>query len=108
MDTYVMKKALFLELVQKAHKLSSMYTLADIVREECEELDVRAYSHRGFFATITDFNSYYEANMELINLKKATDLFDDNWPIYTRTNDSCPTQYFDGSEVKSSVISNGA
>ena len=107
MDTYVMKKALFLELVQKAHKLSSMYTLADIVREECEELDVRAYSHRGFFATITDFNSYYEANMELINLKKATDLFDDNWPIYTRTNDSCPTQYFDGSEVKSSVISNG-
>ena len=49
----------------------------------------------------------YEANMELINLKKATDLFDDNWPIYTRTNDSCPTQYFDGSEVKSSVISNG-
>ena len=24
-----------------------------------------------------------------------------------RTNDSCPTQYFDGSEVKSSVISNG-
>ena len=76
MDTYVMKKALFLELVQKAHKLSSMYTLA-------------------------------EANMELFNLKKATDLFDDNWPIYTRTNDSCPTQYFDGSEVKSSVISNG-
>ncbi len=107
MDTYVMKKALFLELVQKAHKLSSMYTLADIVREECEELDVRAYSHRGFFATLTDFNSYYEANMELINLKKATDLFDDNWPIYTRTNDSCPTQYFEGSEVKSSVISNG-
>ena len=107
MDTYVMKKALFLELVQKAHKLSSMYTLADIVREECEELDVRAYSHRGFFATLTDFNSYYEANIELINLKKATALFDDNWPIYTRTNDSCPTQYFDGSEVKSSVISNG-
>lgn len=48
MDTYVMKKTLFLELVQKAHKLSSMYTLADIVREECEELDVRAYPHRGF------------------------------------------------------------
>lgn len=43
-----MKKTLFLELVQKAHKLSSMYTLADIVREECEELDVRAYPHRGF------------------------------------------------------------
>ncbi len=52
MDTYVMKKNLFLDLVQKAHKLSSMYTLADIVNEVCEELDVRAYPHRGYFATI--------------------------------------------------------
>ena len=107
MDTYVMKKDLFLDLVQKAHKLSSIYTLADIVNEACEELDVRAYSHRGYFATISDFNSYYEANLELIDLKKATDLFHDNWPIYTRTNDSCPTQYFEGSKVTSSVISNG-
>lgn len=107
MDTYVMKKDLFLDLVQKAHKLSSMYTLADIVNESCEELDIRAYSHRGYFATISDFNSYYEANLDLIDLKKATDLFHDNWPIYTRTNDSCPTQYFEGSKVTSSVISNG-
>ena len=107
MDTYVMKKDLFLDLVQKAHKLSSMYTLADIVNESCKELDVRAYPHRGYFATISDFNSYYEANLELIDLKKATDLFHDNWPIYTRTNDSCPTQYFEGSKVTSSVISNG-
>ena len=107
MDTYVMKKDLFLDLIQKAHKLSSMYTLADIVNESCEELDVRAYSHRGYFATISDFNSYYEANLDLIDLKKATDLFHDNWPIYTRTNDSCPTQYFEGSKVTSSVVSNG-
>ena len=98
MDTYVMKKDLFLDLVQKAHKLSSMYTLADIVNESCKELDVRAYPHRGYFATISDFNSYYEANLDLIDLKKATDLFHDNWPIYTRTNDSCPTQYFEGSQ----------
>lgn len=70
MDTYVMKKDLFLDLVQKAHKLSSMYTLADIVNESCEELDVRAYPHRGYFATISDFNGYYEANLELIDLKK--------------------------------------
>ena len=77
------------------------------MNESCEELVVRAYPHRGYFATISDFNSYYEANLELIDLKKATDLFHDNWPIYTRTNDSCPTQYFEGSKVTSSVISNG-
>ena len=106
-DTYVMKKELFLELIQKAHKMSAMYTLADIVSRECEELDIRGVSHRGYFATITDFPSYYNANISLIDFKSARTLFADEWPIYTRTNDSCPTQYFDTAEVKNSVVSNG-
>ena len=84
-----------------------MYSLVDIIDEQCHELDVRAVPHRGYFASITDFKSYYDANMSLIDLKNATTLFVNDWPIYTRTNDSCPTQYFDSSSVKSSVVSNG-
>lgn len=107
MDTYVMKRELFMELIQKAHKLSSMYTLAQIVNIECSELDVRGVAHRGFFAAITDFKSYYDANISLIDLKTADSLFDADWPIYTRTNDSCPTQYFESADVKKSMVSNG-
>lgn len=107
MDTYVMTKELFIELVRKAKKTSSMYTLVDIVNASCEELDVRGVSHRGYFATITDFKSYYHANMSLIDFKAAKNLFEEDWPIYTRTNDSCPTQYFETADVKNSVISNG-
>jgi len=62
---------------------------------------------QGIFASITDFPSYYAANMALLNYKSAQELFHDNWPIYTRTNDSCPTQYFNTADVKNSVISNG-
>ncbi len=108
MDTYIMKKELFISLIKKAKSLSSMYTLADIVNNACEELDVRGISHRGFFAAITDLQSFYDANLSLIDLKTATSLFDnENWPIYTRTNDSCPTQYFETADVKNSVVSNG-
>ena len=102
-----MKKELFIELVQKAHKASSMYSLSDIVNQACQELDVRGVSHRGYFASITDFKSYYDANISLIDFKTALSLFDPEWPIYTRTNDSCPTQYFEGACVKNSVVSNG-
>lgn len=107
MDTYVMKKDLFIELVEKAKKLSSMYTLSDIINAECCELDIRGVAHKGYFAAITNFESYFNANMSLIDLKTARSLFDPSWPIYTRTNDSSPTQYFDGSSVKQSVVSNG-
>lgn len=107
MDTYVMKRDLFIDLVKKAKKLSSMYTLPQIINAYCDELDIRGISHRGYFATITDLKSYYDANLSLLDYKDAQTLFKEDWPIYTRTNDSCPTQYFNGSDVKKSVVSNG-
>ena len=107
MDTYIMKKELLIELIKKAKKISSMYTLAQIVNTCAGELDIRGVAHRGYFASITDFNSYYNANISLIDFKTADALFNPEWPIYTRTNDSCPTQYLEGADVKNSVISNG-
>ena len=81
--------------------------MADIINELHDDLDVRGISHRGFFASITDFQSYYDANMDLIDIKAAQTLFDPEWPIYTRTNDSCPTHYYDTAQIRNSVISNG-
>lgn len=107
MDTYVMKKELLIELIHKAKSLSSMYTLSDIVNYECGELDIRGVAHHGYFAAITDFKSYYDANISLIDFKTAQNLFHEDWPIYTKTNDSCPTQYFETADVKTSVVSNG-
>lgn len=107
MDTYVMKKEVFVDLLKEARKTSSMYTLRMIVNDKCSELDVRGVAHKGFFAPITDFKSYYDANMSLVDLKNAENLFHEEWPIYTRTNDSCPTQYFDTADVKSSFLANG-
>lgn len=107
MDTYVMKKELFVELLKEAKKTSSMYTLRMIINDKCRELDIRGVAHRGFFAPITDFKSYYDGNMALLDLKTAQNLFGASWPIYTRTSDSCPTQYQDTAEVKKSFMANG-
>lgn len=107
MDTYVMKKDLFLEFIQEAKIVSAMYTLPQITNLKCKEMDIRGYEHHGYFAAITDFKSYYDANMSLIEYKNTIQLFNEDWPIYTRTNDSCPTQYYQTAEMKSSVVSNG-
>lgn len=107
MDTYVMKTDLFIELVQKAKSISSMYTLAQMVNISCAEMDVRGYEHTGYFAALTDLKSYYDANMALLDIEEAEKLINDEWPIYTRTNDSCPTKYYDSAEVKHSIVSNG-
>lgn len=58
-------------------------------------------------AAISDFNSYYESNLSLTDIKTAQNLFVPDWPIYTKTNDSCPAQYFETGTAKNSVVSNG-
>ena len=107
MDTYVLMKDLFIELIHKSRKTSSVYTFLDFVNASCDELDIRGVSHKGYFAAISDFKSYYDSNLSLTDIKTAQNLFDPNWPIYTRTNDSCPTQYFETGNAKNSVVSNG-
>ncbi len=109
METYIMKKDLLLELIEMARNLSSLFSLVDIINVQVmrDKLDVRGVAHHGFFASSTDFKSYYRANLDLIHMETAETLFRDDWPIYTRTNDSCPTKYSADADVKSSVVSNG-
>lgn len=107
LDTYVMTKKLFLELIEEAEKTSALYWFVDILNDKCDELDIRGFQYRGYLAAITDLTSYYEANMELIEPEVAEDLFKEEWPILTRTNDSAPTKYTKESKVRRSVVSNG-
>ena len=45
--------------------------------------------------------------MELIDPAVAEELFKEEWPILTRTNDSAPSMYLKDSKVRRSVVSNG-
>ena len=107
MHTYIMKKTLFLELIRKAREISSVYTLANILNELNDELDIRGVQHKGYFTAVTDFKSYYDANLELLDLTKANQLITPDWPIYTVTTDSCPVHYFEGASITNSMVANG-
>ena len=107
LDTYVLSKKLFLELIEDAAKTSALYWFVDIVNDKCAELDVRGFQYKGYLAAITDLTSYYKTNMELIDPTVAEELFKEEWPILTRTNDSAPSMYLKDSKVRRSVVSNG-
>lgn len=107
METFVMKKDLLIDLLYEGQKMSSMYNLSNVIDAKANELDVRAVEHTGYFAPITSLKSFYAANMQLLDPEKAAELFTPDWPIYTRTSDSCPTHFYDEAEVRNSLISNG-
>lgn len=107
METFIMKKDLLIKLVEKATEVSSMFSLVDIVNYCMADLNVVGIEHVGYYAPITSLKSYFTSHMEMLSKKKMDELFTADWPIYTRTSDSCPTQYFDEAEIVNSLVSNG-
>ncbi len=107
MESYVMSKEIFLSMIDQAVTTSSLYWMRDMLSDACSFLDVRAYQYKGFFKSINSFGNYFKANMELLHPEERKKLFKEDWPVYTKTNDSAPTHYFEKGSAVGSLVSNG-
>lgn len=106
---YVMTKDLFMTLIHLANQTSSLYTLRDILQEQVldQAFTMMGYPITGYAASINSLQAYRDSNLELTHYPLAQELFRPDWPIYTRTNDSCPTHYTHQAKVQASIIANG-
>ena len=67
-----------------------------------------AYEFNGYWKDVGTLGSYWEANMELIDIVPDFNLYEEYWKIYTN-NGSLPPQYIsDKSVIERSLICNGA
>lgn len=66
-----------------------------------------AYEFNGYWKDVGTLNSYWEANMELIDIVPEFNLYEEYWKIYTKS-DILPPQYIaDNSVVERSIIGEG-
>ena len=107
LEAYVMDTITFKRLVKEAVQTSSLYSLSDIVSSCCRAMKIGAYQHHGYCSCISTLKAYYECNMKLRQQNEISKIIDDDWPIYTLTNDSCPTLYKEGAKVSGSLVANG-
>ena len=67
-----------------------------------------AYEFNGYWKDVGTLNSYWEANMELIDIVPDFNLYEEYWKIYTRS-DALPPQYVSsGSIVERTIVGEGA
>ena len=67
-----------------------------------------AYEFNGYWKDVGTLASYWEANMELINIVPEFNLYEEYWKIYTRS-DILPPQYLAGGSVtETSIIGEGS
>ena len=66
-----------------------------------------AYDFKGYWKDVGTLGSYWEANMELVDIVPEFNLYEEFWKIYTKT-DAIPSQYIDASgRVSRCIIGEG-
>ena len=66
-----------------------------------------AYEYKGYWKDVGTLGSYWEANMELVDIVPEFNLYEEFWKIYTKT-DAIPPQYIDASgRVSRCIIGEG-
>ena len=67
-----------------------------------------AYEYNGYWKDVGTLGSYWEANMELIDIIPEFNLYEEYWKIYTKT-DRIPPQFIDAdAKVVKSIIGDGS
>lgn len=68
---------------------------------------VFAYEYNGYWKDVGTLGSYWEANMELIDIIPVFNLYEEYWKIYTKS-DILPPQYISkDSKIEKSIIGEG-
>ncbi len=68
---------------------------------------VCAYDFKGYWKDVGTLGSYWEANMELVDIVPEFNLYEEFWKIYTKS-DAIPPQYIDASgKVSRCIIGEG-
>lgn len=108
MDMFIMKKALFLDIVHTCVSRGDCDYFKDAVYKNLDKFKVHGYRFQGYLACINSIYSYYKTNMQLLDLNISRELFFKNGLIYTKVKDEPPTKYAENAKVSNSLVANGS
>ncbi|MCQ2484175.1 MAG: glucose-1-phosphate adenylyltransferase subunit GlgD [Clostridia bacterium] len=105
-NVYLMRKALLERLINEAMSLGYHSFTMDILLKNIDKLKMYGFKAPGYVRMLDDMQSYFEANMSLLDSdnRKALCL---SQPVYTKVKDDVPAIYGLNSEVKNSLIADG-
>ncbi len=108
LETYVINTKTLLKVMKQAQKISSFFSLKDVLGYLCDEKQIHTYEYKGYARCLDSTEAYFKYSLEMLDIDISSRVFKSNWPIYTNTNDTPPTKYLANANVKKSFVANGA
>lgn len=107
LDIAVIEKKLLERLITESVARNKKSFDRDVLVAMHPALDIRGYEYTGYVAKINHMNSYYKANMDLLDYEVVQQLFPAGRPIYTKVRDEAPAKYGLEADVENSLVADG-
>lgn len=101
----VLKKALLEGHEKHENNDFGKHIIPELLQEGKKML---AYRFKGYWRDVGTIDSYWKANMEMIDIMPEFNLYDDYWQIYTNSGEQMPVYLGENAESTSAIISGGS
>ena len=110
LEIFIFNYQTLVALVNKTREISTMFNIRDLVNYCATNklYEVNAFSFDGYVASILTFDDFVNVSMDLLSYENRKQLFKEDWPIYTTTHNTPPTQYGPKAVVTNSFVANGS
>lgn len=103
----ILKKQQLIDLVDDLVPRGKCDFGKDVLQAMTDKLNIRTYEYTGYYRRICDLESYYDANMDLLNAENLEKLILKKRPVYTKVRDDAPSKYGLDSSVNNSLVADG-
>jgi len=107
LQTVLIDSDIFMKSVRFANAKGYTNFMNDIIGRNLNRLRVFGYEHDGYAARIQSIQSYFSANMDLLDYQNWRNIFKDDTRVYTKIKDEAPAKYMEESQVTNSLVANG-
>jgi len=108
MGIYIFRKEMLVQTLRGDNPDGTMVDFGkDVIPYMITRGDVYAYPFEGYWQDVGTIQSYWEANMDLLQEPTPLNLDDPDWRIHTRSEERPPAKFLDGAMVSRSLISHG-
>lgn len=106
-NAVLIKKDVLIDIINDAVETGDSQSLKAAIIKNKDKYKVKGYEIEDNVKIINDIQSYYKANMELLEKEKFDKTFNSYGKVKTKTKDEPPTLYERDVQVKNSLIANG-
>ncbi|MCQ2802506.1 MAG: glucose-1-phosphate adenylyltransferase subunit GlgD [Bacilli bacterium] len=110
LESYIISRKALIDLIVLSNHQRKSITLDEIIAKIINKklMNVHGIKFEGYFIPITSLKNYINYSFELLNYHSRSQLFLDDWPIYSTNHNAPPARYGENANVRNCFIANGS